>query len=205
MRSLGINLLAFDYRGFGASDGSPRESGLYEDALASYRYLTDSLRIPPSRIVIFGHSLGSGVAIDLATRVPAAALIVEGAYTSIPDRGQELYPYFPVRLIAAEQFASLAKIAKVTIPKLFLHSPADVVIPYEHGQRLFDEAREPKRFVTVKGGHITAFRDDSLTYFSAVREELLSSGALSTSSPPARRAEYAPNETRLTPTRTARQ
>lgn len=177
MRSLGINLLAFDYRGFGASEGSPREAGLYDDALASYHYLTDSLRVPPSRIVIFGHSLGSGVAIDLATRVPAAALIVEGAYTSIPDRGQELYPYFPVRLIAAEQFASLSKIGKVAMPKLFLHSPTDVVIPYEHGQRLFEAAREPKRFVTVSGGHITAFRDDSSTYFGAVREELLSSGA----------------------------
>ncbi len=88
MRDLGINLLAFDYRGFGSSDGSSDERGVYEDAVASYRYLTDSLHVPPTHIIIFGHSLGSGVAIELATRVAAAALIVEGAYTSVPNRGQ---------------------------------------------------------------------------------------------------------------------
>ena len=83
MRDLGVNLFAFDYRGFGESEGSPEEQGLYADAMASYRYLTDSLGVPPEQIVIFGHSLGSGVAVELATRVKAAALVVEGAYTSV--------------------------------------------------------------------------------------------------------------------------
>lgn len=168
-RDLGLNLFAFDYRGFGGSDGAPEEQGLYADAEASYRYLTDSLHVPANRIVIFGHSLGSGVAIELATRVPAAALVVEGAYTSVVDRGAELYPFLPVRFLASQRFASIDKIARVGSPKLFLHSPSDDVIPFAHGQRLFAAAAEPKRFVSVVGGHMESFKQDKATYFGALR------------------------------------
>lgn len=169
-KSLGLNLLAFDYRGFGESEGSPVEGGLYEDALASYRYLTDGLGVPANRIVVFGHSLGSGVAIELATRVPAAALVVEGAYTSVPDRGQELYPVLPVKFIASQRFASIEKVGRLTLPKLFLHSPEDDNIPISHGERLFAAAAEPKRMVRVAGGHMDAYKIDSVTYFGAMRE-----------------------------------
>ena len=168
-RNTGLNLFAYDYRGFGASQGAPSELGLYADAEASYRYLTDSLHVPADRIVIFGHSLGSGVAIELATRVPAAALVVEGAYTAVTDRGQELYPYLPVKLIATQRFASIEKIARVQVPKVFLHSPTDDVIPFAHGERLFQAAAEPKRFVSVVGGHMEAFKRDDTTYFGAIR------------------------------------
>lgn len=170
MRDVGLNLLAFDYRGFGASEGRPTEAGLYDDAMASYRYLTDSLRVPPERIVLFGHSLGTGVAIELATKVPAAGLIVEGAYTSVPDRGQELYRFMPVKLLATQRFASIEKIAHVKMPKLFLHSPEDEIIPYAHGRRLFGVATEPKRFVDVRGGHMDAFRIDQATYYGAIAQ-----------------------------------
>lgn len=167
-RDLGLNLLAFDYRGFGASDGAPDEQGLYADAEASWRYLTDSLQVPPSRIVIFGHSLGSGVATELATRVEAAALAVEGAFTSVADRGQELYPLFPVRLLSTQRFASLEKIASVREPKLFLHSPEDDVIPFSHSERLLEAAAAPKSLVSVRGGHMDAFNIDKATYFGAL-------------------------------------
>ena len=170
MRDLGINLFAFDYRGFGASEGAPNEVGVYEDAVASYRYLTDRLHVPPERIVIFGHSLGSGVAIELATRVPAAALIVEGGYTSVPNRGQEVYPLLPVKWVASQRFASIEKISHITIPKLFLHSPTDDVIPIAHGRALFAAATEPKRFVEVKGGHMDAYAIDKQTYYGAIGE-----------------------------------
>lgn len=170
MRDLGLNLLAYDYRGFGASAGEPTELGLYEDAVASYRYLTDSLAVPPRRIILFGHSLGSGVATELATRVKAAALVVEGGYTSVPDRGQELYPWLPVRLIAGERFESIAKAPTITMPKLYLHSPSDDIIPLSHGEKVFAAAAEPKRLVLVKGGHMLAFREDASTYFGAIRE-----------------------------------
>ena len=177
MRDLGINLLAFDYRGFGESDGAPDERGLYEDATASYQYLTRSLGVPPERIVLFGHSLGSGVAIELASRVPAAGLIVEGAYTSIVDRGQELYPYFPIGLMATQRFPSFDRVGLIEMPKLFLHSPEDSVIPYAHGRRLFDEALAPKQFVDVRGGHDNAFRIDKSVYYGAIAEFLRDTAA----------------------------
>ena len=100
--ALGLNLLAFDYRGYGESEGAPSEAGLYRDADAAYRYLRDTLGVPPDRIVIFGHSLGSAVAVELAARVPAAGLILDGALTSVADRAQELFPFVPVRWIARE-------------------------------------------------------------------------------------------------------
>jgi fermentation-respiration switch protein FrsA (DUF1100 family) len=165
---LGLNLLAFDYRGYGESDGAPSEAGLYRDADAAYRYLTEDLGVPAERIVIFGHSLGSAVAIDLASRVPSAGLIVEGGFTSALDRGQELYPYIPVRWIAVSRFSSLEKIPRVAVPKLFLHAVRDEVIPLAHGRRLYQAASEPKTFVELQGGHGDAFEADSARYFGAI-------------------------------------
>src|SRR5829696_2442138 len=104
LRRLGLNLLAFDYRGYGESAGSASESGLYQDADAAYRYLREELKVPADRIIIFGHSLGSAVAVDLASRVPVAGLIVEGALSSVVQRGQELYPFVPVRWMARNRF-----------------------------------------------------------------------------------------------------
>ncbi len=172
LRQLGLNLLAFDYRGYGESGGVPSEAGLYRDADAVYRYLTNERRVPASQIIIFGHSLGSAVAIDLASRVPAAGLIIEGAFTSATDRGQELYPYIPVRWIAASRFSSLEKIGRVTMPKLFLHATEDEVIPLAHGRRLYQAASSSKTFVELRGGHGDAFDVDSMTYFGSIERFL---------------------------------
>jgi uncharacterized protein len=171
---LGLNLLAFDYRGYGESGGVPSEAGLYRDADAAYRYLTHQRGIPAGRIIIFGHSLGSAVAVDLAARVSTAGLIVEGAFTSATDRGQELYPYIPVRWIAASRFSSVDKISRVTVPKLFLHASQDEVIPLAHGRRLYEAAPPPKTFVEVHGGHGDAFDADSLNYFGSIERFLAS-------------------------------
>ncbi|MGQ0538791.1 MAG: alpha/beta hydrolase [Gemmatimonadaceae bacterium] len=169
MRRQGLNVFAFDYRGFGASGGSPSESGLYADAEAAYRHLTETLGVAPERVVIYGHSLGSGVATHLASRVPAAGLILEGAFTSVADRGQELYPWLPVRLLSSNDFDSLSRIRGIVMPKLFLHAQDDEIIPYAHGRRLFAEAVAPKRFVTVRGGHEQAFRVDRARYYDAIK------------------------------------
>lgn len=168
LRQLGLNLLAFDYRGYGESGGTPSEAGLYRDADAAYRYLTNQRGVPANRIVIFGHSLGSAVAVDLASRVPSAGLILEGAFTSATDRGQELYPYIPVRWIAKSRFSSVGKIARMTVPKLFLHANGDEVIPLAHGRRLYEAASPPKTFVELRGGHGDAFDVDSMTYFGSI-------------------------------------
>jgi hypothetical protein len=172
LRQLGVNLFAFDYRGYGESGGSPSEHGLYRDADASYRYLREELGIPPERIILFGHSLGSAVAIDLASRTPVAGLIVEGGLISVVQRGQELYPFIPVRWIARTRFSSIEKIPQVAAPKLFLHAVADEVIPLGHGRRLFQAAADPKTLVELAGTHSDAFAVDSARYFGSIAEFL---------------------------------
>jgi fermentation-respiration switch protein FrsA (DUF1100 family) len=166
-RRMGLGVFAVDYRGFGESSGQPSEAGLYRDADGAYAYLTDALHVAASRIVIYGYSLGSAVAIDLASRVPAAGLIVEGAILSVPARGAELYPFLPVDWLARNRFASVDKIARVAMPKLFIHARADREIPIAHGRKLFELAREPKYFQDVAGGHTTAYQVDP-GFFAAV-------------------------------------
>jgi fermentation-respiration switch protein FrsA (DUF1100 family) len=168
LRALGLSLFAFDYRGYGESDGVPTEQGLYRDADAAYRYLRDTLDVPADRIVVFGHSLGSAVAVELVGRVPAAGLVLDGALTSVVERAQELFPYAPVRWIAASRYPSIARVGALTIPKLFLHARDDEVIPFAHGRRLFEAAAPPKRFVPLQGGHGDAFETDSAAYFGAL-------------------------------------
>ena len=168
LRQLGLNLLAFDYRGYGESGGTPSEHGLYRDATAAYRYLRVERGVPAERIIVFGHSLGSAVAIDLASRTPVAGLIVEGGLISVVQRGQELYPFIPVRWIARTRFSSIDKIPRVSAPKLFLHAVADEVIPLSHGRRLFQAAADPKTLVELAGTHSDAFAVDSAKYFGSI-------------------------------------
>ena len=168
LRALGLNLLAFDYRGYGESGGTPSEAGLYRDAEAAYGYLRDTLGVPPARIILFGHSLGSAVAVELATRVRAAGIVLDGALISVIARAQEVYPYVPVRWVARSRFASIEKIGRVEIPKLFLHARRDDVVPIAHGRRLYDAAPSPKTFVALAGGHGDAFEADSAVYFGAI-------------------------------------
>ena len=166
-RNLGLGVFAVDYRGYGESGGTPSEAGLYRDSEAAYRYLRDVLHVAPSRIIIYGYSLGAAVAIDLAARVPAAGLIVEGAFLSIPSRGAELYPFLPVAWLARNHFASADKIARVAMPKLFIHARGDADIPISHGRRLFELARPPRSFQDVAGSHTDAYQVDP-GFFRAV-------------------------------------
>ncbi len=173
LRMIGVNILAFDWRGFGASGGSPTEAGLYRDATAAYGYLRAVEHVPADQIIIFGHSLGTAPAIELATRVLAAALVVEGAPTSVRERGQELYPWLPLSLISSIQFNSLGRIGNVSMPKLFFHARDDQRIPIAHGRALFAAAHEPKRFVETLGDHHNVFKVDSARYFGEYRRFVL--------------------------------
>jgi uncharacterized protein len=158
---LDLNVLAVDYRGYGNSQGKPGETGLYLDAEACYNYLRTVRGIPPERIIIFGYSLGSAVAIDLASKEPAAGLVVEGAFKSIPSIGQGLYPFIPINLLAGQRFESIDKIGRVGMPKLFIHAVDDDLIPLSHGRALYEKAGSPKQFLEVTGGHNSAFSKDA--------------------------------------------
>lgn len=154
LHDLGLNVLAVDYRGYGTSDARPpNEAGLYADARGSYNWLLETRRVLPGRVIIYGQSLGSGPATELATQVPAAGLVLEGAFTAVADRGAELYWWLPVRWIATQRFANVEKIGRVRMPKLLMHAVDDEVIPYPHGRRLFAAASEPKQWADLSGGH----------------------------------------------------
>ena len=168
LRSLGLNVMAPEYRGYGGLGGVPTESGLAEDARRAYDALRREKKIEPSRIIIYGWSLGSAVAVNLASRVDEAAVILEGAPSSIVAIGQQRYPYFPIRWLVRNPFESIARIDKIGSPVLFLHSPEDAVIPFAEGRRLFDAAPEPKQFVEVSGGHVYAAEKDP-RFFPAIR------------------------------------
>ncbi len=167
---LGVNILLFDYRGYGKSDGSPSESKVYADAEACYRWLLSEKSVREDNIVIFGRSLGGAVAIELAGRVDFGALVVESSFTSVADMARQIFPYFPARYLLRYEFDSIGKIASIDCPVLVTHSTEDDIIPFAMGRRLFDSARMPKRFVRFSGGHNERdyLRDPS--YVEAVRD-----------------------------------
>ena len=150
---LGLNVLIFDYRGYGESAGSPSEAGTYQDAHAAWLYLVEKRATPPGTIVVFGRSLGGAVAAGLAERVAPVALILEATFTSIPDMGVRLYPWLPIRLLCRYRYNTLARLAQIKCPVLIAHSRDDDMIPFEHGRSLFAAAREPKIFVELSGDH----------------------------------------------------
>jgi uncharacterized protein len=146
----GIAIFIIDYRGYGRSEGSPSEEGLYRDARAAWDYLVTERKVPSGNIIVFGDSLGGAVAIDLATKVEPAGLVVQSSFTSIKDMAAQVMPFLPT-FILRTKMDSINKIARVRCPKLFIHSPADEMVPYHLGRQLYDAASEPKQFYEVRG------------------------------------------------------
>ncbi|WP_245812863.1 alpha/beta hydrolase [Nitrosomonas cryotolerans] len=154
---LDYNLLIFDYRGYGQSSGTPTESGTYLDALAAWRYLIEVKGISPSRIILFGESLGGAVAAWLAAHKAPGMLVLASVFTSVPDMAEEIYPFFPVRRIARFNYDTVESLRSVTCPVLIVHSLQDEIVPFKHGQSLYQMAFEPKQFLTLQGGHNDGF------------------------------------------------
>jgi len=150
---LGYDVFAFDYRGFGASGGTPTEQGLYADATAAYDHLIDTQRVPASQVILAGRSLGGAVAIDLATRKPSAGLLLFSPIDSVPSVAQRIYPWAPAKLLAQNQFNSLAKASALDVPVLYFSGWPDSYMPRADARVLFDQFRGPKRFVETGGGH----------------------------------------------------
>ena len=146
----GTGLVALSYRGYGGSQGSASEEGLIADARAAYEFA--QTRYPESRIVVWGESLGTGVAIALAVEKKIDALVLEAPFTSTADIAFAAYPFIPVRLLMWDQFRSDERIARVKAPLLVLHGARDRVVPISYGERLFSLANEPKQFVRFARG-----------------------------------------------------
>jgi len=164
---LGLHCFVFDYRGYGRSQGSPTEAGTYLDARAAYEWLTGRHAAPAAAVIIFGRSLGGSVAAHLASRVPAAGLAIESAFTSYPDIGARLYPYMPVRPFARFRYATSRYLRDVHCPVLLIHSRDDEMVPVDFARRLYAVANEPKTLVEVQGRHNDFFLVSGRTYKQA--------------------------------------
>jgi hypothetical protein len=149
----GTGLLALCYRGYGGSSGTPSEDGLIRDAAAAYGFARE--RIPAQRIVLFGESLGTAVAVALAAGHDVAAVILDAPFTSAAEVGAAAYPFAPVRWLIKDKFRSDERIGRLTAPLLVMHGEQDRIVPIRFGEKLFALAREPKRFVRFpQGGHV---------------------------------------------------
>ena len=148
---LNVAVLIIDYPGYGKSGGRPSEQGCYQTADAAYEWLIDKRKIAPEKILLFGGSLGGGVAVDLASRKTHRALILAKTFTSAPDVGASAYPWLPVRWLMRNRFDSLGKIGKCRRPVFIGHGDADGLIPFAQGKRLFEAANEPRQFLALFG------------------------------------------------------
>jgi fermentation-respiration switch protein FrsA (DUF1100 family) len=157
----GTGLVALSYRGYGGSDGSPSEEGLIADGRAAYAFARS--RFPDARIVLWGESLGTGIAVAIAGEKDVAAVILEAPFTSAADVAFSAYPFLPVSLLMKDQFRSDARIGRVKAPVLIMHGARDRIVPFHLGERLFAMANEPKQFVRfADGGHEDLDRYDHL-------------------------------------------
>lgn len=148
MRDAGFDVLAYDYSGYGLSTGRPSERAAYVDADAAYDYLTKTAGVPPGRIIVHGRSLGGALAAHVASRQPVAGLVLESTFTSIFGVVR------PYPLVPFDRFRTIDRMPSITAPVLVIHGTDDGVVPFSHGQRLYELARGPKRHLWVQGaGH----------------------------------------------------
>ncbi|MDA0674728.1 MAG: alpha/beta hydrolase [Cyanobacteria bacterium] len=145
LHSWGFSVFAYDYRGYGISDGTPSERHAYQDAEAAYRYLTETLKISPAQILVYGRSVGGGSATALAATYPVGGLILQSTFTSV------FRVVVPFPLLPFDKFPNRRRIRQVTVPVLVMHGQADTTIPWHHGQALYDAAPGPKAFLWVPG------------------------------------------------------
>jgi hypothetical protein len=160
--SLEINVFIFDYRGYGKSEGWLSEKGTYLDGQAAYDWLKQ--KTPDKPLILFGRSMGTAIATDIAVHNPAAALIFESGFTSITDMGKELFPFLPVSLINSIQYNSLSKIADIDMPILVIHSKEDDIVPFHQGKAIYEKAQQPKEFYTMNGTHNEGHFDSEEPY-----------------------------------------
>jgi len=165
VRDSGFSVFAYDYRGYGTSQGTPSEKKAYEDINAAYGYLTGDLKIPPARVILHGRSLGGAVAVDLASREPVAGLILESTFIT----AFRVVTYIPV--LPFDKFESISKLEKVSCPVLVIHGRQDGVIGFHHGEKLFSAVRGPKVSLWVDdAGHNNLFDTARESYLKTIQD-----------------------------------
>jgi fermentation-respiration switch protein FrsA (DUF1100 family) len=185
LAGLGVNILELDYRGYGKSEGSPNEAGVYRDASAAYDYLVEVRHFQPKDIIIDGHSLGGAVAVDLASRRECGGLIVQSSFSSVREMARRIFRIPLLEYVPKSQFDSLEKIQRVRAPILIIHGTRDEVIPFSMGERLYRAAPKPKSFFAVEGaGHNDVLTIGGEPYLRQLREFIDSAVASGYEPPP---------------------
>jgi fermentation-respiration switch protein FrsA (DUF1100 family) len=166
-----VNVFIFDYRQYGKSEGKISEQGTYIDARAALAYLHSRNDINNEKIIFFGRSLGSAVAVELAVQEKCRALILETPFTSIKEMGKKLYPFLPFTFFLRTKYDSLSKIRDIKVSTLIMHGDKDELVPIEQGKMLYEKANEPKEFYTIPGAmhndtHIVGGEE----YFDVIRD-----------------------------------
>lgn len=167
---LGFSTFIFDYRGYGNSEGKPTEKGTYRDAEGAWNYLVREKKVKPEEIIIFGRSLGGGIASYLAKKYQPRALIIESSFTSISDIAKALYPMLPSKLLLRFKYNTRERLKDIHCPILIIHSPDDRTIPFVCGKILYETANPPKKFLRIKGDHLYGFIKSKNTYIKGLRE-----------------------------------
>ena len=183
LHALGVSLFIIDYRSYGGSEGVPTEEGLYMDAEAGARWLREK---KGGKVVYVGESLGSAVAVELATRIPPDALIIQGGFASAVDVARDVYFFLPVNLLMKDRYDATLRIGKVTCPMLFIHGDEDGIVPIRHGKALFEAAMRSQRhggasieWYAVRGaGHNDVEETGGPEYYARIREFLGDCGLL---------------------------
>lgn len=170
LAKIGVNILAVDYRGYGKSEGKPDEAGVYHDADAAYDYLIKQRHFRPEDIIIYGHSLGGAVAIDLASRRPCGGLIIQSSFINARAMARRMFAIPLIEYVVKSRFDSLQKIREVHAPILIVHGTRDDLVPFRMGQQLFAAAPEPKRFYPIEGaGHNDLMEIGAVSYLACLQ------------------------------------
>ena len=171
---LGLSVFVFDYRGYGRSEGHPSEKGLYQDGLAAYDYVAKTRRIPATRIIIFGRSLGASVAGEISASRPVGGVILESSFPSVPAVARLYYPWLPAHWLLRGRFNLLDRLPRIQAAVLVIHGDRDTIIPLQLGQQVFEAAREPKSFYVIHGAdHNNTYIVGGQPYFHRIKQFIL--------------------------------
>ena len=173
----GLNVFAFDYRGYGRSKGVPGEKGTYQDAEAAYHWLVEK-GFAETQIVGLGESLGGGIVSELAIRVPLGGIIVQSSFTSIPDLGAELFPWLPVKSLSSIRYDTQGKLSEIHVPVMIMHSREDSLVRFSHAEKNYAAANDPKRLWELEGDHNDTLASNAESYRNGIKEFLVLSGLL---------------------------
>jgi len=160
-KDLNVNFLIIAWRGFSGNKGKPNEKGLYEDGESAIRWLKTK-GIDEKNIILYGESLGTGVAIEIAQNKNYAGIILESPFTSMINMGKKYYPFFPVRFLLKDKFESYKKLNNISVPILIMHGKVDKIVPYGMGKKMYELANEPKFFYSQEYGDHMVEYDDKL-------------------------------------------